>query len=69
MATNYTTHPNVLICLLQDVQYADIDHMDTQMDFTIDQVNFAGLPEYFEQLRDGGMRTIIILVGLWPEIC
>ena len=47
---------------LQDVQYADIDHMHKQMDFTINNVNFSGLPEYFNHLRDGGMRTIIILV-------
>nr|KAG5702206.1 hypothetical protein BaRGS_033918 [Batillaria attramentaria] len=44
-----------------DVQYADIDHMSERRDFTIDNVSFAGLPEYFRQLRDGGMRTIIIL--------
>ena len=45
------------------MQYADIDHMDERMDFTIDNVNFAGLPEYFQTLRDGGMHTVIILVS------
>ncbi|XP_064624521.1 maltase-glucoamylase-like [Lineus longissimus] len=44
-----------------DVQYADIDHMDTRMDFTVDSVNFAGLADYFDELRSGGMKTIIIL--------
>ncbi|XP_061182189.1 maltase-glucoamylase-like [Saccostrea echinata] len=44
-----------------DVQYADIDHMDEQKDFTIDPVNFKGLKEYFDELRSEGMRTIIIL--------
>ncbi|KAK7100862.1 hypothetical protein V1264_023730 [Littorina saxatilis] len=45
----------------QDVQYADIDHMNESKIFTIDQVNFAGLADYFDMLRAGGMRTIIIL--------
>ncbi|KAL8616022.1 hypothetical protein ACOMHN_014984 [Nucella lapillus] len=44
-----------------DVQYADIDHMDERKDFTIDPVNFAFLPQYFDTLRQRGMRTIIIL--------
>lgn len=48
----------------QDVQYADIDHMEEQKDFTIDQVNFKGLKEYFDELRSQGMRTIIILVSV-----
>ena len=46
----------------QDVQYADIDHMSARRDFTLDNDTFQGLPQYFQQLRDGGMRTIIILV-------
>ncbi|KAL5015728.1 hypothetical protein ScPMuIL_005317, partial [Solemya velum] len=44
-----------------DVQYADIDHMDERKDFTIDPINFPNLKQYFEELRAGGMRTIIIL--------
>ena len=36
--------------------------MDERRDFTIDQGNFGDLPEYFEELRSNGMRTIIILV-------
>ena len=36
--------------------------MDERRDFTIDQANFGDLPEYFEELRSNGMRTIIILV-------
>ena len=47
---------------MQDVQYADIDHMDERRDFTIDNVNFNGLTDYFHQLRQGGMSTIIIIV-------
>ncbi|XP_071117585.1 maltase-glucoamylase-like isoform X2 [Haliotis cracherodii] len=44
-----------------DVQYADIDHMDERKDFTVDDVNFAGLNDYFNELRQEGMKTIIIL--------
>ena len=48
---------------LQDVQYADIDYMETRKDFTIDHDNFGDLPEYFAELRSKhNMRTIIILV-------
>nr|XP_022314501.1 maltase-glucoamylase, intestinal-like [Crassostrea virginica] len=44
-----------------DVQYADIDHMEEQKDFTIDNKTYYGLKEYFDELRSNGMRTIIIL--------
>lgn len=44
-----------------DVQYADIDHMQERMDFTVDTENFDGLPEYFKELQSEGIRTIIIL--------
>ncbi|XP_069485323.1 lysosomal alpha-glucosidase-like [Ambystoma mexicanum] len=44
-----------------DVQYGDIDYMDQQMDFTIDQVNYAGLPDYVKELKKDGMHYIIIL--------
>ncbi|KAK3600456.1 hypothetical protein CHS0354_037863 [Potamilus streckersoni] len=44
-----------------DVQYADIDHMHERLDFTIDKVNFGGLPEYVQQLKTEGIRFIIIL--------
>ena len=47
----------------QDVQYADIDHMDERKDFTVDNVNFAGLNDYWQSLRAGGMHTVIILVN------
>lgn len=46
----------------QDVQYADIDHMYKQMDFTIDHHRFPGLNAYFQGLQQKGMKTIIILV-------
>jgi hypothetical protein len=37
--------------------------MEEQKDFTIDQVNYKGLKEYFDELRSQGMRTVIILVS------
>ncbi|KAJ8305351.1 hypothetical protein KUTeg_015896 [Tegillarca granosa] len=44
-----------------DVQYADIDHMEEEKVFTIDNVKFKGLNDTFTELRNGGMRTMIIL--------
>jgi alpha-glucosidase (family GH31 glycosyl hydrolase) len=44
-----------------DVQYADIDYMDAEKDFTIDSKNYQGLKEYFNQLNNEGVRTIVIL--------
>uniref|UniRef100_A0A8C1LW00 alpha-glucosidase n=1 Tax=Cyprinus carpio TaxID=7962 RepID=A0A8C1LW00_CYPCA len=44
-----------------DVQYADIDYMERQMDFTLDQVNFKELPALVDQMRADGMRFIFIL--------
>ncbi|XP_063595395.1 maltase-glucoamylase-like [Penaeus indicus] len=45
----------------QDVQYADIDHMDRRLDFTYDKEHFAGLPEYIRQVKSEGLRFVIIL--------
>ncbi|KAG7153671.1 Maltase-glucoamylase, intestinal-like [Homarus americanus] len=35
-----------------DVQYADIDYMDRRMDFTYDNVSYAGLPEYIREMSE-----------------
>ncbi|KFP94754.1 Maltase-glucoamylase, intestinal, partial [Haliaeetus albicilla] len=43
-----------------DVQYADIDHMERQLDFTIG-THFAGLPALINRIKEEGMRFIIIL--------
>ncbi|XP_053315016.1 sucrase-isomaltase, intestinal [Spea bombifrons] len=43
-----------------DVQYADIDHMERQMDFTLSP-NFTGLPALVDKIRSEGMRFIILL--------
>ncbi|XP_071998992.1 sucrase-isomaltase, intestinal [Engystomops pustulosus] len=43
-----------------DVQYADIDYMERQMDFTLGE-EFKGLPALVDQIRGEGMRFIILL--------
>lgn len=48
-------------CLLQDVQYADIDYMERQLDFVLDK-NFQNLPALVDRMRGEGMRFIFILV-------
>ncbi|XP_056622067.1 sucrase-isomaltase, intestinal [Triplophysa dalaica] len=44
-----------------DVQYADIDYMERQMDFTVDQNDFQDLPALVDNMRAEGMRFIFIL--------
>ncbi|XDV11576.1 hypothetical protein PO909_000477, partial [Leuciscus waleckii] len=44
-----------------DVQYADIDYMERQMDFTLDKENFKGMPALVDRMRAEGMRYIFIL--------
>uniref|UniRef100_A0A8C9TBY6 Maltase n=1 Tax=Scleropages formosus TaxID=113540 RepID=A0A8C9TBY6_SCLFO len=43
-----------------DIQYADIDYMERQLDFTIDK-DFQDLPELVNTMRSEGMRFIFIL--------
>lgn len=47
--------------VLQDVQYADIDYMDRQLNFVLDP-EFSKLPALVERIQDEGGRFIIILV-------
>ncbi|OQV25082.1 Sucrase-isomaltase, intestinal [Hypsibius exemplaris] len=44
-----------------DAVYGDIDYMLHRQDFTVDPVNFAGLPRYVDELKSNGMRYVIIL--------
>ncbi|XP_061407988.1 lysosomal alpha-glucosidase-like [Lethenteron reissneri] len=44
-----------------DVQFGDIDYMQEQRDFTIDNVRYAGLGQYVKDLQKDGMRYVIIL--------
>lgn len=50
-----------VLLFLQDVQYADIDHMERQLDFVLSP-DFAGLPALVDNIRSEGMRFIFILV-------
>ncbi|KAM9358900.1 sucrase-isomaltase, intestinal [Symphorus nematophorus] len=43
-----------------DVQYADIDYMERQLDFVLDK-EFTGLPALVDSMRGEGMRFIFIL--------
>ncbi|XP_041850420.1 maltase-glucoamylase, intestinal [Melanotaenia boesemani] len=43
-----------------DVQYADIDYLDRQLDFVLDP-EFKGLPDLVDRMRGEGMRFIFIL--------
>jgi alpha-glucosidase (family GH31 glycosyl hydrolase) len=44
-----------------DVQYLDIDYMDSKKDFTIDRIHFPGLNQYISQLNQEGIKTVLIL--------
>ncbi|XP_008941242.1 PREDICTED: maltase-glucoamylase, intestinal-like, partial [Merops nubicus] len=44
-----------------DVQHFDIDYMERRLDFTYDKVNYAGLPEYLQQLKKEGKHSVVIL--------
>ncbi|GFY49527.1 lysosomal alpha-glucosidase [Trichonephila inaurata madagascariensis] len=43
-----------------DVQWNDIDYMDNNKDFTYDKENFAGLPEFVDDLHSKGMHYVIM---------
>ncbi|XP_013922389.1 PREDICTED: maltase-glucoamylase, intestinal-like, partial [Thamnophis sirtalis] len=43
-----------------DVQYADIDYMERQLDFTLSP-NFTNLPALVNRIKKDGMRFVIIL--------
>ncbi|XP_075583620.1 maltase-glucoamylase-like [Pelecanus crispus] len=43
-----------------DVQYADIDYMERQLDFTLNP-RFTGLPALITKIKQEGMRFILIL--------
>ena len=44
----------------QDAQWGDIDIMRRALDFTVDQDNFAGLPDYVRKLKGEGVRFVTI---------
>ncbi|XP_033109455.1 maltase-glucoamylase, intestinal-like [Anneissia japonica] len=44
-----------------DIQYADIDYMERQLDFTVSADRYAGFKEYVDQVKEEGTRYITIL--------
>ena len=46
---------------LQDVQWIDIDHMESHLDWTYDHLEFAHLPELVGSLHARGMRFVPII--------
>ena len=55
---------NTLFFNLQDVQHIDIDTMDERKSFTVDPVFFQNLGLLVNDLKERGMRTMSILVGI-----
>lgn len=55
--------------VLQDVQYADIDYMERQLNFVLDP-DFSKLPALVNRINDEGGRFIIILVSviIWQNV-
>lgn len=45
------------------MQWNDIDYMDEYRDFTYDEVKFAGLPEFVEDLHSKGMHYVLMIVS------
>jgi len=56
-----TVDRNVAYGIPQDVQYADIDVMHKNLDFTYSQDRFAGLPEYIKELKAKGIKFVTIV--------
>ena len=48
--------------ILQDVQYGDIDYMESKLDFTVDPENYKGLSEFVNEIHNMGMKYIVIQV-------
>ena len=44
-----------------EVVYFDIPYMDNYADFTVDQVNFKGLPEFTAQLKQNNQKLVVIV--------
>ncbi|RWS23758.1 lysosomal alpha-glucosidase-like protein [Leptotrombidium deliense] len=44
-----------------DVQWNDIDYMDSQNDFTYNQNSYAGLPEFVDLIHKLGMHYVMII--------
>ncbi|XP_055338532.1 lysosomal alpha-glucosidase-like [Paramacrobiotus metropolitanus] len=58
--TKTVTERNIAARIPFDTQWNDLDYMNGSRDFTIDPVNFAGLPEFVADLHNRGMHYVII---------
>ena len=56
-----TVERNLAAGIPLDIQYADIDHFQNNMDFTINEQKFKDLPNYFRELQSRGMHGVPIL--------
>ena len=52
-----------VVCV-QDVQYGDVDYMESKLLFTYDKQKYSGLPEFVDLLHERGQKYIIILVSI-----
>lgn len=52
----------LVLAVFQDVQYSDIDYMDGNKDFTINETAYPGLSDFAKELHDNGQKYVIIMV-------
>ncbi|XP_062576597.1 sucrase-isomaltase, intestinal-like [Saccostrea cucullata] len=52
---------NVAAGIPMDTQWADIDYMYKEFDFTYDKVNFEGFPDFVNDLHNSGQRLVVIV--------
>lgn len=50
-----------MCCAVQDVQWIDIDHMESHLDWTYDPLEYAHLPELVAGLHARGVRFVPII--------
>ena len=53
-----------LLCILQDVQWTDLDYMDKGRDWTYDKKLFGGLPDVIRNLHAHNQKYMIIVVSI-----
>ncbi|XP_064482529.1 lysosomal alpha-glucosidase-like [Ornithodoros turicata] len=58
--TRETMLNNIRVGIPLDVQWNDIDHMVQRNGFTYDHVNYAGLPQFVDQLHAQGRHYVLI---------
>lgn len=49
---------------LQDVQWNDLDYMDSRRDFTFNKDGFGDFPAMVQELHQGGRRYMMIVVSV-----